>query len=56
MSGAVAGRVADHLDRIEFDRLHGNFANAIATDAEEAARRSAERRIGRVSGDVDHLT
>ena len=56
LSGAVARRVADHVDRLEFDRLYGNFANVIATDAKEIVRRSAERHIGWVNGDFDHLT
>lgn len=56
LSGAVARRVADHLDRLEFDRLYGNFANVIASDAKEVVRRSAERHIGWVNGDFDHLT
>ncbi|WP_421742885.1 hydrolase [Cellulomonas sp.] len=56
LSGAVARRVADHLDRLEFDRLYGNFANVIASDAKEVVRRSADRHIGWVNGDFDHLT
>ncbi|KRD43759.1 hydrolase [Cellulomonas sp. Root930] len=56
LSGAVARRVADHLDRLEFDRLYGNFANVIASDAKEVVRRSADRHVGWVNGDFDHLT
>jgi hypothetical protein len=56
LSGAVARRVADHLDHLEFDRLYGNFANVVATDAREVVRRSADRHIGWVNGDFDHLT
>ncbi|MDQ0375424.1 MBL fold metallo-hydrolase [Cellulomonas humilata] len=56
LSGAVARRVADHVDGLEFDRLYGNFANVIATDAKEIVRRSAARHIGWANGDFDHLT
>jgi hypothetical protein len=56
LSGAVTRRVADHLDRLEFDRLYGNFANVIATDAKDVVRRSADRHIGWVDGAFDHLT
>ncbi|WP_421735376.1 hydrolase [Cellulomonas sp.] len=56
LSGAVTRRVADHLDRLEFDRLYGNFANVIASDAKAVVRRSADRHIGWVNGDFDHLT
>ena len=56
LSGAVARRVADHVDRLEFDRLYGNFANVIATDAKQVVRRSADRHIGWANGDFDHLT
>ena len=56
LSGAVARRVADHVDRLEFDRLYGNFANVIAADAKEVVRRSADRHIGWANGDFDHLT
>ena len=41
---------------LEFDRLYGNFANVIATDAKEVVRRSADRHIGWANGDFDHLT
>ncbi|MEZ0447680.1 hydrolase [Cellulomonas sp. ICMP 17802] len=56
LSGAVARRVADHLDTLEFDRLYGNFANVIAEDAKGVVRRSADRHIGWVDGAFDHLT
>jgi glyoxylase-like metal-dependent hydrolase (beta-lactamase superfamily II) len=56
LSGAVARRVADHVDRLPFDRLYGNFANVIASDAREVVRRSAERHIAWANGDFDHLT
>ncbi len=56
LSAAVTRRVADHLDRLEFDRLYGNFANVIESDARAVVRRSADRHIGWVSGAFDHLT
>lgn len=56
LSGAVARRVADHVDRFEFDRLYGNFTNVIASDAKDVVRRSADRHIGWVDGAFDHLT
>ena len=56
LSGAVARRVADAVDDLAFDRLYGNFANVIASDAKEVVRRSAARHIGWVNGDFDHLT
>ena len=56
LSGAVTRRVADHVDRLEFDRLYGNFANVIDTDAKAVVRRSADRHIGWVDGAFDHLT
>ena len=56
LSGAVVRRVADHVDRFEFDRLYGNFDNVIPENAREVVRRSADRHIGWVNGDFDHLT
>ncbi|HEX5857916.1 MAG TPA: hydrolase [Microbacterium sp.] len=56
LSGAVVDRVAQHVSRFDFDRLYGNFDNVIPTDAREIVRRSADRHIGWVRGDFDHLT
>ncbi|MBO3086187.1 MBL fold metallo-hydrolase [Cellulomonas fengjieae] len=56
LSGAVARRVADAVDDLAFDRLYGNFANVIASEAKDVVRRSAARHIGWVNGDFDHLT
>ena len=56
LSGAVVKRVADHVDRFEYDRLYGNFDNAIDADAKAIVHRSAERHAAWVNGDFDHLT
>ncbi|MET0672514.1 MAG: hydrolase [Microbacterium pygmaeum] len=56
LSGAVVERVAAHVERFEFDRLYGNFERVIAADARAIVRRSADRHIGWVNGDFDHLT
>ena len=56
LSGAVVKRVAAHVDRFGFDRLYGNFDNAIDADAKAIVHRSAERHAAWASGDFDHLT
>lgn len=56
LSGAVVRRITDHVSRFTFDRLYGNFDNVIPVDAGEVLRRSADRHIGWVNGDFDHLT
>lgn len=56
LSGAVVDRIASHVERFEFDRLYGNFDNVIPTNAREIVRWSADRHIGWVHGDFDHLT
>ena len=56
MSAAVVRRVADHVGQYDFERLYGNFDNVIDTDAHAAMLRSANRYIGWVNGDFDHLT
>jgi hypothetical protein len=56
MSGAVADRIATHVERFDFDRLYGNFDNVIPADARAIVRWSANRHIGWVRGDFDHLT
>ena len=56
LSGNVVRRVADHVDRFAYDRLYGNFDNVIPVDAQAVVRRSADRHIGWVNGDFDHLT
>lgn len=56
LSGAVVQRVAEHVDRFAYDRLYGNFDNAIDADAQSIVRRSAERHAAWTNGDFDHLT
>ncbi len=56
MSAAVVRKVADHVGQYEFERLYGNFDNVIDTDAHTVLQRSADRYIGWVNGDFDHLT
>ncbi|WP_199435046.1 hydrolase [Qaidamihabitans albus] len=56
LSAAVVERVTRHVERFEFDRLYGNFGNSIGSDARRVVRRSADRHIGWVRGDFDHLT
>ena len=56
MSAAVVRRVADHVGRYDFERLYGNFDNVIDADARAVMLRSADRYIGWVNGDFDHLT
>ena len=56
LSGAVVKRVAEHVDRFDYDRLYGNFDNSIETDAKAIVHRSAQRHAAWVDGDYDHLT
>lgn len=56
LSGAVVQRIAQHVETFAFDRLYGNFDNVIQENARDIVRRSAERHIGWVSGEFDHLT
>lgn len=56
LSAAVVERVTEHVERFDFDRLYGNFRNVIDTGARQVVRRSADRHIGWVRGDYDHLT
>ena len=56
LSAAVVDRVARALEEFAFDRLYGNFAIRIDADARAVVRRSADRHIGWVRGDFDHLT
>jgi hypothetical protein len=56
LSGAVVRRVADHVSRFAYDRLYGNFDNAIDRDAADVVRRSAERHARWTDGEMDHLT
>lgn len=56
LSGAVVERLATQLGELAFDRIIGNFGNRIDTDGREVLRGSADRHIGWVRGDFDHLT
>jgi hypothetical protein len=56
LSAAVVERVTQHVEGFAFDRLYGNFATVIDRDARAVVRRSADRHIGWVRGDFDHLT
>ena len=56
LSAGVTERVARALEEFDFERLYGNFAIRIDADARAIVRRSADRHIGWVRGDFDHLT
>lgn len=56
LSAAVVEVVAARVLALEFDRLYDNFGGLVAEDAADWVRRSAERYIGWVRGDFDHLT
>ncbi|MCW4385756.1 MBL fold metallo-hydrolase [Salinibacterium sp. SYSU T00001] len=56
LSAAVVDRIAQHLDRFDYERVYGNFTNVIASDARAIVRHSADRHMAWVRGDFDHLT
>lgn len=56
LSAAVAERIARGVEQFDFDRTYDNFGTSIDTDARAAVRRSADRYVGWVRGDFDHLT
>ncbi len=56
LSAAVALRIADRLEQLEFDRIYGNFGNVTPRDARAVLRVSAERHAAWARGDHDHLT
>ncbi|WP_152363552.1 MBL fold metallo-hydrolase [Microlunatus speluncae] len=56
LSGAVVERIAAQLGELSFDKIIGNFGNSTDSGAKEILRRSADRHIGWVRGDFDHLT
>ena len=56
LSAAVVRRVADRVLALDFDRLYDNFGGQVLADAHAWVERSAERYIGWVRGDFDHLT
>ena len=56
LSAAVVRRVSDRVLALDFDRLYDNFGGQVLSDAHAWVARSAERYIGWVRGDFDHLT
>jgi glyoxylase-like metal-dependent hydrolase (beta-lactamase superfamily II) len=56
LSAAVVERITRAVEVLEFDRLYDNFGKTVDADARAATRRSADRYIGWVRGDFDHLT
>jgi hypothetical protein len=56
LSAAVVRRVADRVLALDFDRLYDNVGGQVLADAHGQVARSAERYIGWVRGDFDHLT
>ena len=56
LSAAVVEVVAARVLALHFDRLYDNVGGRVAADAQEWVRRSAERYVGWVRGDFDHLT
>jgi hypothetical protein len=56
LSGAVAERIAGHLDRYRYERLYDNFSGVISADASQVVHRSARRHADWASGRMDHLT
>ncbi|WP_229672231.1 hydrolase [Citricoccus zhacaiensis] len=56
LSGAVARRIAGHLDRYEYERLYDNFSGVISSEASAVVHRSARRHADWAEGRMDHLT
>ena len=56
LSAAVVERITRAVAGFDFDRVYDNFGHTIDADARTVLRRSADRYIGWVSGDFDHLT
>ena len=56
LSAAVVERVTQGVEALTFDRFYDNFGHSIDADARAVVRRSADRYIGWVRGDFDHLT
>lgn len=56
MSARVVERITRAVEGYSFHRLYDNFGGSIDTDARAVVRRSADRYIGWVRGDFDHLT
>lgn len=56
LSGAVAERIAAHVERFPFERLHSHRGGVIPANAREVVRASAARHAAWARGDFDHLT
>jgi hypothetical protein len=56
LSAGVVEALAKAVEAFSFDRMYDNFGRTVDTDARAAVRRSADRYIGWVRGDFDHLT
>ena len=56
LSATVVGVLADRLGTLSYDRLYDNFDGRVTGDADARVQRSAERYVGWVRGDFDHLT
>jgi hypothetical protein len=56
LSAAVVERITRGVEALPFARLYDNFGKTVDSDARAAVRRSADRYIGWVRGDFDHLT
>ncbi|MEV0946681.1 MBL fold metallo-hydrolase [Rhodococcus sp. NPDC049939] len=56
LSAAVVRRIADQLSNLEFDRIIGNFDNAIEREGPASLEYSAARHCAWVIGEFDNLT
>ena len=56
LSAAVVEKVADRVLALDFDRLYDNFGGWVLGRRVDLGPPSAERYIGWVRGDFDHLT
>ena len=56
LSPMVVARVVSTLDTLEYDRLYGNFANAIGGAGPAVVHRSAERQTAWMLGEHDERT
>ena len=59
LSGAVARRIAEHLERYDYARMYDNFGGMLGGNGHSAAevvRRSAQRHADWAEGRHDHLT
>lgn len=56
LSAAVVERITAQCKQLPFEVMIGNFDNRIESDARAVLRASADRYIGWVRGDFDHLT